>query len=74
MKAMLSPVLMLVLAETDKGALWYFKQMDSAGMAVAVVLLICSFIGWGAMIQKWSDVQELRRRNHAFERRLRRRP
>ena len=71
MKAMLSPVLMLVLAETEKGALWYFKQMDSAGMAVAVVLLICSFIGWGAMIQKWSDVQELRRRNHAFERRLR---
>ena len=71
MKAMLSPVLMLVLAETDKGAIWYFKQMDSAGMAVAVVLLICSFIGWGAMIQKWSDVQELRRRNHAFERRLR---
>ena len=71
MKAMLSPVLMLVLAETDKGAIWYFKQMDSAGMAVAVVLLICSFIGWGAMIGKWSDVQELRRRNHAFERRLR---
>jgi biopolymer transport protein TolQ len=68
---MLSPVLMLVLADAEKGALWYFKQMDSAGMAVAVVLLICSFIGWGAMIGKWSDVQELRRRNHAFERRLR---
>jgi biopolymer transport protein TolQ len=43
-------------------------------MAVAVVLLICSFIGWGAMIGKWSDVQELRRRNHAFERRLRDEP
>jgi biopolymer transport protein TolQ len=62
---------MLVLADAEKGALWYFQQMDSAGMAVAVVLLICSFIGWGAMIGKWSDVQELRRRNHAFERRLR---
>jgi len=62
---------MLVLAEAEKGALWYFKQMDAAGMAVAVVLLICSFIGWGAMIQKWSDVQELRRRNHGFDRRLR---
>ena len=71
---MLSPVLMLVLADAEKGALWYFKQMDSAGMAVAVVLLICSFIGWGAMIGKWSDVQELRRRNHAFERRLRDEP
>ncbi len=47
---MLSPVFMLVLAEAEKGALWYFKQMDAAGMAVAVVLLICSFIGWGAMI------------------------
>ena len=68
---MISPVLMLVLAESDKGALWYFKQMDSAGMAVAAVLVVCSLIGWAAMIQKWSDVQELRRRNHAFERRLR---
>ena len=74
MKAMLSPVLMVVLADSAKGALWYFQQMDSAGLAVAGVLLICSFIGWGAMIGKWSDVQELRRRNHAFERRLRDEP
>ena len=74
MKAMLSPVLMFVLADTTKGALWYFQQMDTAGLAVAGVLLICSFIGWGAMIGKWSDVQELRRRNHAFERRLRDEP
>jgi biopolymer transport protein TolQ len=74
MKVMLSPVLMIVLADSAKGALWYFQQMDAAGMAVAVVLLICSFIGWGAMIGKWSDVQELRRRNHAFERRLRDEP
>jgi biopolymer transport protein TolQ len=65
---------MFVLADTTKGALWYFQQMDSAGLAVAGVLLICSFIGWGAMIGKWSDVQELRRRNHAFERRLRDEP
>ncbi len=65
------PVLAMVLADTEKGALWYFKQMDSAGLAVAGVLVICSFIGWGAMIQKWSDVQELRRRNHLFDRRLR---
>jgi biopolymer transport protein TolQ len=74
MKAMLSPVLMLVLADTGKGAFWYFQQMDSAGLAVAGVLLVCSFIGWGAMIQKWTDVHELRRRNHAFERRLRDEP
>ncbi|MEI7652527.1 MAG: MotA/TolQ/ExbB proton channel family protein [Verrucomicrobiota bacterium] len=71
---MLSPVLMLVLADTGKGAFWYFQQMDSAGLAVAGVLLVCSFIGWGAMIQKWTDVHELRRRNHAFERRLRDEP
>ena len=74
MKAMLSPVLMIALAESTKGALWYFQQMDAAGLAVAGVLLVCSFIGWGAMIGKWSDVQELRRRNHAFERRLRDEP
>ncbi|MCX8489017.1 MAG: MotA/TolQ/ExbB proton channel family protein [Opitutales bacterium] len=71
---MLSSVLMIVLADSAKGAFWYFQQMDTAGMAVAGVLLICSFIGWGAMIGKWSDVQELRRRNHAFERRLRDEP
>lgn len=74
MKAMLSPVLMVVLADTEKGALWYFKQMDAPGLAVAAVLVVCSLIGWGAMIQKWSDVQELRRRNHGFERRLRDEP
>jgi biopolymer transport protein ExbB/TolQ len=68
---MISPVLMVVLAEAEKGAVWYFKQMDAAGMAVAAVLVVCSLIGWGAMIQKWSDIHELRRRNHAFERRLR---
>ncbi len=61
----------VLAAEAEKGALWYFRQMDSAGMAVSAVLVICSFIGWGAMIQKWSDVQELRRRNHGFDRRLR---
>jgi biopolymer transport protein TolQ len=74
MKAMLSPVLMVVLADAEKGALWYFKQMDAPGLAVAAVLVVCSLIGWGAMIQKWSDVQELRRRNHGFERRLRDEP
>ena len=74
MKPMLSSVFMIVLADSAKGAFWYFQQMDTAGMAVAAVLLVCSFIGWGAMIGKWSDVQELRRRNHAFERRLRDEP
>lgn len=71
---MFSPVLMIVLADAEKGALWYFKQMDAPGLAVAGILLVCSFIGWGAMIQKLSDVKELRRRNHAFERRLRDEP
>jgi biopolymer transport protein TolQ len=69
---MLCTVFPIVLAaEAEKGAIWYFRQMDSAGLAVAAVLVVCSFIGWGAMIQKWSDVQELRRRNHGFDRRLR---
>ena len=70
--AMLFSVLPILLAaEADKGALWYFRQMDAPGLAVAAVLFICSFVGWGAMIQKWSDVNELRRRNHGFDRRLR---
>jgi biopolymer transport protein TolQ len=67
---MIPHVLLLVLAE-EKGVFWYLKQMDNAGLGIAGLLLICSFIGWGAMIQKWSDVNELRRRNLTFERRLR---
>ena len=61
----------LVLATSSRGAVWFFEQMDGPGRAIALILLICSFIGWGAMIQKWTDMTELRRRNHAFERRLR---
>lgn len=61
----------LVLASTSRGAVWFYEQMDGPGRAIALILLICSFVGWGAMIQKWSDMTEQRRRNHAFERRLR---
>jgi biopolymer transport protein TolQ len=61
----------LVLATTSRGAIWFYEQMDGPARAIALILLVCSFIGWGAMIQKWTDMTELRRRNHAFERRLR---
>ena len=61
----------LPLLASDRGAMWFYEQMDGPGRAIAAILLLCSFIGWGAMIQKWSDIQEIRRRNHAFERRLR---
>ncbi len=63
--------LSLHLATSERGIAWFYEQMDAPGRAVAGVLLLCSFIGWGAMIQKWSDVQDVRRRNHAFEGRLR---
>jgi len=62
---------LLIIAASDRGAAWFYEQMDGPGRAIAAILLLCSFIGWGAMIQKWSDIQENRRRNHAFERRLR---
>ena len=61
----------LPLLASDRGAMWFYEQMDGPGRAIAAILLLCSFVGWGAMIQKWSDIQEIRRRNHAFERRLR---
>lgn len=63
--------LSLHLASSERGIAWFYEQMDAPGRAIAAVLLLCSFIGWGAMIQKWSDVQDVRRRNHAFEGRLR---
>lgn len=71
MAPMISLGVPLVLATTSRGAVWFYEQMDGPGRAIALILLICSFIGWGAMIQKWTDMTELRRRNHAFERRLR---
>jgi biopolymer transport protein TolQ len=64
----------LVLATTSRGAMWFFEQMDGPARGIAAILLICSFIGWGSMIQKWTDMTELRRRNHGFERRLRDEP
>ena len=70
-QVMFSHLLTLQLAASDRGAAWFYEQMDAPGRAIAAVLLICSFIGWGAMFQKWGDVQEIRRRNHAFEARLR---
>jgi len=70
-KPMLSLGSFLVLATTSRSATWFYEQMDGPGRAIALILLICSFIGWGAMIQKWTDMTELRRRNHGFERRLR---
>lgn len=68
---MLFHLLSLHLAASDRGVVWFYDQMDAPGRAIAAVLLLCSFVGWGAMIQKWGDVQEIRRRNHTFEARLR---
>ena len=50
---------------------WFIEQMDAPGRVIVVILVFCSFIGWGAMITKWLDVSAQRKRNLSFELRLR---
>jgi biopolymer transport protein TolQ len=62
----------LFLANADsKGIDWFFKQMDGPGIAIVAILVLCSFIGWGAMIGKFLNVSAIRKRNLGYELRLR---
>lgn len=62
----------LFLANADsKDISWFFKQMDGPGIAIVAILIICSFIGWGAMIGKFLTVSAIRKRNLSYDLRLR---
>src|SRR6476469_8080844 len=62
----------LFLANADsKGIDWFFRQMDAPGIAIVCILVLCSFIGWGAMIGKYLNVSAIRKRNLGYELRLR---
>ncbi len=50
---------------------WFFDQMDMPGKIIVGILIVCSFIGWGAMIGKYLDVSAMRKRNLGYELRLR---
>lgn len=50
---------------------WFIEQMDTPGKVIVGILVICSFVGWGAMIGKWIDVSAIRKRNLGYELRLR---
>lgn len=65
----------LLLANADaKGIKWFFENMDGPGIGVVVILVICSFLSWWAMIGKYRSITNLRARNLQFEQRLRKVP
>ncbi len=55
----------------SKSLMWFIEQMDLPGKVIVGILVVCSFVGWGAMIGKWFDVSAIRKRNLGYEMRLR---
>lgn len=50
---------------------YFYDNMDFPGRVIVGILIVCSFIGWGAMIGKYLDVSAMRKRNLGYELRLR---
>lgn len=61
----------LLANANSKDISWFFTQMDAPGVAIVIILVVCSFIGWSAMIGKFFAVSAMRKRNLSFELRLR---
>ena len=70
---MLSAIPLFLAAQKaeSKDLMWFIEQMDTPGKVIVVILVFCSFIGWGAMITKYLDVSSQRKRNLGYEMRLR---
>lgn len=65
------PLLLAAEKAESKDLMWFIEQMDTPGKIIVAILVLCSFIGWGAMITKWLDVSAQRKRNLGYEMRLR---
>ncbi|MDR0535433.1 MAG: MotA/TolQ/ExbB proton channel family protein [Puniceicoccales bacterium] len=50
---------------------WFFEQCDTFGQGITILLVICSMISIGTMLQKFLELGTLRRRNSGFEQKLR---
>ncbi len=48
-----------------------FLHCDPVGQVITIMLLMFSVFAWSVMLSKYSELNKLRRFNHAFERRLR---
>jgi len=65
------PLLLAAEKAESKDLMWFIEQMDTPGKVIVLILVFCSFIGWGAMITKYLDVSAQRKRNLGYEMRLR---
>lgn len=69
--AFFAPLLIAAEHGESKSLGWFIEQMDLPGKVIVAILVLCSFVGWGAMIGKWFDVSAIRKRNLNYELRLR---
>jgi biopolymer transport protein TolQ len=65
------PTHLLAAAEGGKSLDWFFSQCDTFGKGITLLLVFCSMISIGTMLQKFLELSSLRRRNALFEHKLR---
>lgn len=65
------PMPLSVATAEGKPLEWYFHQCDTFGQGIALLLVFCSMISIGTMLQKFLELSSLRRRNLGFEQKLR---
>jgi biopolymer transport protein TolQ len=61
----------LAASEGGKPIQWFFEQCDTFGKGITLLLVFCSVISLGTMLQKFLELSSLRRRNMLFEQKLR---
>lgn len=58
-------------AAESKPIQWFFEQCDTFGKCITLLLVFCSVISIGTMLQKFLELSSLRKRNMYFEQKLR---
>jgi biopolymer transport protein TolQ len=58
-------------AEGSKSIEWFFRQCDTFGQGITLLLVGCSMVSIGTMLHKFLELSSLRRRNAFFEQKLR---
>lgn len=58
-------------AAEAKSLYWFFDQCDTFGKGITMLLVFCSVISIGTMVQKFLELSSLRKRNMSFEQKLR---
>ncbi|MDR2845370.1 MAG: MotA/TolQ/ExbB proton channel family protein [Puniceicoccales bacterium] len=71
MSSLFAPPVLLAAASEGKSLMWFYHQCDTFGQGIALLLVFCSLISIGTMLQKFFELSTLRQRNMGFELKLR---